>query len=77
MKAKKVTSLVLSAAMVAGMTTGMATTVMADDEQVLKLAVVETAYRNPYLQFPMRLQSSGNEIPWEAPTDFRKTLNFL
>lgn len=44
MKAKKVTSLVLSAAMVAGMTTGMATTVMADDEQVLKLAVVETAY---------------------------------
>ena len=44
MKAKKITSLVLSAAMVAGMTTGLATNVMADDEQVLKLAVVETAY---------------------------------
>ena len=44
MKAKKITSLLLTASMVAGMTTGLATTVMADEEQVLKVAVVETAY---------------------------------
>ena len=44
MKAKKITSLLLTASMVAGMTAGLATTVMADEEQVLKVAVVETAY---------------------------------
>ena len=44
MKAKKITSLLLTASMIVGMTSGLATTVMADDEQVLKVAVVETAY---------------------------------
>ena len=44
MKAKKITSLALSAVMAAGAMSGMATTVMADEEQTLKLAVVETAY---------------------------------
>lgn len=44
MKAKKITSLLLTASMVAGMTAVLATTVMADEEQVLKVAVVETAY---------------------------------
>lgn len=44
MKAKKITSLLLTASMVAGMTAGLTTTVMADEEQVLKVAVVETAY---------------------------------
>ena len=44
MKAKKITSLALSAVMAEGAMSGMATTVMADEEQTLKLAVVETAY---------------------------------
>ena len=44
MKAKKITSLALSAVMAVGTMSGMATTVMADEEQTLKLAVVETAY---------------------------------
>lgn len=44
MKTKKILSVLLAASMVAGMTTGMTATAHAEEDQVLKLAVVETAY---------------------------------